>query len=281
MDRQRMSQIGISPQDIYLSLASKNFPAWAGRVEVGDERLSIYPTGQFESEQEFGDLLVSSRGLGDDPLVYLRDVATIRRDYLEPASNLMRFDGRRAIGLGISTKSGGNVVNMGEAIGVRLAELKPQIPLGMNLHVVSNQAESVKVAISGFLINLAEAVAIVILVLLIAMGLRSGLIIGAVLLVTIVGSFIFLGNMETMLERVSLGALIIALGMLVDNAIVVTDGMRMKMNQGIDAARAARDVVGQTAIPLLAATIVAILAFATIGLAPGRSEEHTSELQSR
>ncbi len=141
----------------------------------------------------------------------------------------------------------------------------PQIPLGMELVTISDQAASVVKAIDGFIINLVEAVAIVILVLLFFMGLRSGLIIGFVLVLTIATTFLVMGYFDITLERISLGALIIALGMLVDNAIVVVDGMKVRMQQGLDGLQAAREVVGQNAVPLLGATAVAILAFAAIG----------------
>ena len=154
---------------------------------------------------------------------------------------------------------------MGQAVEKRFYELLPQIPLGMDVAIISNQAESVVKAISGFVINLIEAVVIVIIVLLFFMGLRAGLIIGFILTLTIAATFVVMGYYEITLERISLGALIIALGMLVDNAIVVVDGMKVRMEQGMDGLQAAKEVVGQNAIPLLGATAVAILAFASIG----------------
>ena len=151
-------------------------------------------------------------------------------------------------------------------------------PLGMEMEVIYLQTTAVSRAINGFLVSLAEAVAIVVLVLLVFMGLRSGLIIGGVLLVTILGTFIFMDIWHITLERVSLGALIIALGMLVDNAIVVTDGMRMKMKRGMDALKAAREVVGRVAVPLLAATLIAVAAFAAIGTSPDSTGEYCRTL---
>ncbi len=278
MRREKMAELGISPQDIYNSLASKNLPAPAGNLTLGAEYIAVNPTGEFTSEQEFGDLLISSQQLRSDQLVYLRDVAVIRRGYQEPASTILRYDGQPAIGLAISTVEGGNVVNMGEALGERFRQLEPMAPLGIDMHIISLQSETVKVAINGFLINLVEAILIVVVVLLIFMGLRSGLIIGAVLLITIMGTFIFMSMKEVTLERISLGALIIALGMLVDNAIVVTDGMRMRMKQGEDALSAAKAVVSQTAVPLLGATIVAITAFASIGTSQDATGEYCRSL---
>ncbi len=272
MSRAKMSALGISQQDIYDALSAKNLPIDGGRVRLGTDYLAINPTGEFTSETQFGDLLLSSRG-GEGQLVYLRDVATISRGYDDPPAEILRFDGAQAIGIGISTVSGGNVVTMGEGLKEKLRDLQAQTPVGMELQPISMQSDAVIASINGFVISLLQAVAIVVVVLMIFMGLRSGLIIGAVLLITISGTFIFMGTMGVILERISLGALIIALGMLVDNAIVVTDGMQVRIESGMDRVKAAAEVVGQNAMPLLGATVVAILAFASIGT----SDDSTGE----
>ena len=191
---------------------------------------------------------------------------------------MLRYDGKPAVGLAISTVLGGNVITMGESLDKRFRELEGMRPVGMDLRVISLQSRSVKQAINGFLINLAEAVIIVIVVLLIFMGLRSGLIIGGILMVTIMGTFIVMAMGEITLERISLGALVIALGMLVDNAIVVTDGMKVKMEQGTHALTAARDIVGQVGVPLLGATFVAVAAFAAIGTSQDSTGEYCRSL---
>ena len=276
MRRDKMSQFGISPDDIYAELRAKNLPASAGHVRMGREFIPLNPTGEFKSEQEFGDLLISTSG--ENQTVYLRDVAEIRRGYEEPAATLMRFNGVPSVGIAISAASGVNVVEMGEALEKRFRELESQAPLGMEAHIVSLQSEAVVVAINDFLVSLAQAVGIVVVVLLAFMGLRSGLIIGAVLLVTILGTFIFMDAFDITLQRISLGALVIALGMLVDNAIVVTDGIRVKLDQGRDALSAAKEVVGQTSVPLLGATIVAVTAFASIGTSDDSTGEYTATL---
>jgi multidrug efflux pump subunit AcrB len=280
MRRDKMSELGVSQQDIYNALAAKNLPASAGNVNLGPMYLPVHPTGEYQSEQQFGDLLISTFGPSSDRLVYLRDVANIVRGYQEPPTTICRFDGEPAIGLGISTVQGGNVVTMGESLKKVIAELESQAPLGMKANVIALQTDAVTTAVNGFLVNLAQAVGIVIVVLLIFMGLRSGLIIGTVLFVTITGTFIFMNMWDVTLERISLGALVIALGMLVDNAIVVTDGIRVKMDQGVDAITAARDVVGQTGVPLLGATFIAILAFASIGTSQDSSGEYCRTLFS-
>ncbi|KKL14241.1 hypothetical protein LCGC14_2517690, partial [marine sediment metagenome] len=220
----------------------------------------------------FGEILISG-GSGPSEQIFLKDIARTWRGYVDPQDYLIRYDGKVAIGLGISTVSGGNVVNMGKALKQRVAELKSQLPLGIEAGLVSMQSDAVDIAIKSFIISLLEAVAIVIVVLLIFMGLRSGVLIGFVLLLTISGTFIFLAPMMVALERISLGALIIALGMLVDNAIVVVDGVLVRLQKGEEAKSAAIAVVKQTAIPLLGATVIAILAFAAIGT----SDDSTGE----
>jgi len=271
MKREKMSQLGISQQEIYNALSDKNLVASAGNIEVGQEYLSINPTGEFKSEKEFGDLLIVKQGM--DKLIFLKDVANIRRGYVDPPDQLLRINGKRAVGLGISTVAGGNVVNMGEALEVRIKELMPQIPVGIDFDIIYLQSRNVTLAVKAFMSNLIAAVVIVVIVLLIFMGLQSGLIIGAILFLTICGTFIVMKGQGVILERISLGALIIALGMLVDNAIVIVEGMKVKIEAGEDAVKAAKDVIGQTGTPLLGATAVAIAAFAAIGV----SQDSTGE----
>ena len=270
LERDRMAELGIPSSAIVRELENKNIASEAGRVKVGPDFISIVPTGEIDSVEDFESLLISP---GEARQVFLRDVAKVRRGYVEPPDTLMRYDGKAAIGLGISTVSGGNVVVMGVALKKRMDELLPQIPLGIELGLVSVQSTAVTEAISGFVVSLIEAVAIVVAVLLVFMGLRSGLLIGFILVLTISGTFIFMGPWGIALERISLGALIIALGMLVDNAIVVVDGMLIRIQKGEDPTAAASAVVNQTAVPLAGATIVAILAFAAIGT----SDDSTGE----
>ncbi|MGE0624386.1 MAG: efflux RND transporter permease subunit [Pseudomonadales bacterium] len=271
LDRDRAAQLGVTPAILAQSIRDKNLVADAGRVEIGDRFVAVEPTGTFTTVEAIENMLV--RGEGSSAQFYLRDVATVRRGYVEPPTKILRYDGAPAVGLGISTVSGGNVVRMGDAIRARTQELLPQLPLGLEFGVISLQSDAVTVAISGFVTSLWQAVVIVVVVLLFFMGVRSGLIIGFVLVVTILGTFIFMGPWNIALERISLGALIIALGMLVDNAIVVVDGMLVRIQAGMRAEDAAVEVVGQTALPLLGATAVAIMAFGAIGL----SDDSTGE----
>jgi len=270
-NRERVSQLGLPPGILEDALRSRNVVADGGHVKVGPEYIAIQATGYFQTVEEIENLLLTDARSGRQ--IYLKDIADVRRGYQEPYDNILRYDGSTAIGLGISTVSGGNVVVMGDAVYERVQELLDQLPLGIEFGIISLQSQAVTEAIDGFLISLVEAVVIVVAVLLLFMGLRSGLLIGAILGITIAGTFIFMGPWGVLLERISLGALIIALGMLVDNAIVVVDGMLVRMEGGQEPEEAALEVVGQTSMPLLGATAVAVMAFASIGL----SDDSTGE----
>ncbi len=276
MSRGRLSQLGISPQQVYRTLGQQNTVVDAGNIHVGKEFIRVTPTGTFTSLEQLGNLLIRSNKSGK--LIYLRDVADIRRGYKDPPDQIMTYDGVPAIGIGISTVLGGNAVVMGKSVEKRLAELTSRIPEGMDLGVVSFQADDVHTAISGFMVNLIEALIIVIVILLLFMGWRSAVLIGIALLITIAATFVIMGAWGVNLQRISLGALIIALGMLVDNAIVIVDGTIIGTQQGKTRKQAAIDVVGQNAMPLLGATIVAILAFAAIGASQDSTGEYTRSL---
>ena len=278
ISREKIAQFGISKQVIYDALASKNLVADAGNAEVAGDYIPLEATGEFKTVDDFGGLLVTSGDGGR--LVFLRDVATVRRGYVDPPSHLLRYGGEPAYGLAISTAQGGNVVSMGENVKARIAELELSgaIPFGVELHPISMQSDAVTVAINGFVISLIEAIVIVLAVLFLFMGVRSGFIIGFVLFVTICATFLVMGAQGIILERISLGALIIALGMLVDNAIVVTEGMLIKIQSGEDKMKAAKSVVGQTMVPLLGATVIAVLAFAAIGTSQDNTGEYCRSL---
>jgi multidrug efflux pump subunit AcrB len=276
LNRDRMSQLGIPAQAIARELAQQNVVSDAGSVTVGTDFVTIDPSRMVDSAADIGGILIS--GTSSDAQIFIRDVATVQRGYREPPGKLLRFDGHPAIGIGISTASGGNVVEMGVKLKARMQELVEEIPLGMEFGVIAVQSDAVQIAIQGFVMSLLQAIVIVIVVLLFFMGLRSGLLIGFILFLTICGSFIFMSLQNVTLERISLGALIIALGMLVDNAIVIVDGMLIRFQQGMDRRKAALDVVKQAAWPLLGATIIAVLAFAAIGTSQDSTGEYTRSL---
>ncbi|MGI6253230.1 MAG: efflux RND transporter permease subunit [Aminivibrio sp.] len=275
VDRSRMAQLGIGIGEIFGLLQAQNAVAGAGSAEVGPERIRISPTGYFSSVDSLSSLLL--RG-GDDRSIRLGDLADITRGYIDPPLTAMRYNGKPALGIGISNVEGGNVIRIGEAVHSRIQELETRTPLGMELGLIYYQPDTVADSIRDFVTNLLEALAIVIGILLIFMGFRSGLLIGIILLLTILATFIAMKIMGIDLHSISLGALIIALGMLVDNAIVVADGILVRMQEGMDGPSAAVEVVKQTQAPLLGATIIAAIAFAPIGLSPDSTGEFCRSL---
>ena len=275
IDRSRMAQLGIGTQEIFNLLQAQNIVTGSGSAEVGPELIRISPSGYFSSVDALSSLLL--RG-GDGRSIRLGDLATIKRGYVDPPSKAMRYNGRPALGIGISNVDGGNVIHIGEAVHKRIQELVGLTPVGMELGMIYYQADTVADSIRDFVTNLLEALVIVIGILLIFMGFRSGILIGAVLLLTILVTFIAMRIMSIDLHSISLGALIIALGMLVDNAIVVADGILVGVQKGQDGASAAIDVVNQTQVPLLGATIIAAIAFAPIGLSPDSTGEFCKSL---
>ena len=268
----RLSSLGIPVERLYSLLKTQNAVANAGGLKMSSEYIRFHPTGEFEDVGELADLIISLPG--EKQLVRLGDGAEIRRGYQEIPSNVYLQDGRTAIVVGVSFASGSNVIQVGEAIQQRLQELEYQRPWGLEAAVFYNQPAQVVEALNSFLLSLAQAVAIVVGVLMIFMGLRTGILVGIVLLVTIMGSFIFISMKGLDLQRISLGALVVALGMLVDNAIVVVEGILIGMQRGKSKIQAAEDIVRQTRWPLLGATLIAIIAFAPIGL----SEDATGEI---
>jgi multidrug efflux pump subunit AcrB len=272
----RATQLGVPLDQVYASLRAQNLVAAAGTVRAGSLRLQIQPEESVASLEALKQLVVA--GDSSSGLVRLQDIADIKRDYVDPPTALVRRDGRPAIGLGVSNVLGGNVVEMGDAVKRRLAELDSQRPVGMEVHAISLQSDSVRAAVDGFIENLVAAVAIVVVVLLFFMGIRSGLIIGAVLVLTVAGTLIAMLMDGIAMQRISLGALIIALGMLVDNAIVVTDGILVRLQKGEAVGAAASAVVRATTWPLLGGTVVGILAFSAIGLSPTDMGEYAGSL---
>ena len=257
-------------------LVTQNQVSNAGKVKIGDEYIRINPTGEFESVEELENLLISQAGASER--IYLGDVARVYRGYEEVPDNLIHYGGHQALLLGISFADGVNVVEVGERIQQRMQALEYMRPVGMDTDFIYNQPVEVDKSVHGFILNLAEAVGIVIVVLLLFMGIKSGLLIGLILLLTVLGTFIFMQQMDINLQRISLGALIIALGMLVDNAIVVTEGILIAMKRGLNKREAAAQVVSQNMWPLLGATVIAIIAFAPIGLSSDATGEFAGSL---
>lgn len=276
VSRARLSNLGIPPQRIYELLATQNTVSNAGRVRLGSDAVRFQTTGEFTSVEQLKSLVISNPGAREQ--LYLGDVADIYRQ-LEPIpSHITRFNGEPSLWLGLSFDKDVNVVKVGERVQQKLAELEYATPVGMQLTPIYNQPEEVEKSVNGFLMNLLQAVAIVMIALLLTMGFRSGFLIGLVLLLTVLGTFIFMHLAGINLHRVSLGALIIALGMLVDNAIVVTEGMLVGVQRGKTRLQAAQDVLKQNQWPLLGATAIGIIAFAPIGLSSDATGEFAGAL---
>ncbi|MDF3931146.1 efflux RND transporter permease subunit [Pseudomonas citronellolis] len=276
LSREKMTALGVPLARLADLLNRQNLVSDAGSLRVGSERIRLHPTGEFADVGELERLLVSAPGSAQ--LIRLGDIATVRRGFSDTPSQLWRADGEPALALGIAFAPKVNVVKVGDAVHLRLDQLESERPAGMRITPFYDQAVEVHGAVNGFLLSFVTALAIVIGTLLVFMGLRSGLVIAGVLALNVLGSLLLMYLLGIELQRISLGALIISLCMLVDNAIVVVEGVlvgRLR-GQGID--QAIRHIVRLTALPLLGATVIAVLAFAPIGLSSDSTGEYCRSL---
>ena len=282
----QLSQLGISDKSIIATMQQQNMVVDAGSVDVQQKRVRIAPTGEFNSPEDIADLhinpsLVDSlqtieRGQppqSADELIRIRDIGTVKRGYQDPPPTMMRLDGKPALAISITNVAGANIVDVGRNVDARMAELEEDLPIGLDIHHVHWMSDVVSDSVNGFFINLAQAVAIVLVVLALSMGWRMGSLIGIDLVLTILGTLIVMAIMGIDLQRMSLGALIIALGMMVDNSIVVAEGFVVRREQGMDKIKAAIEAAGSPSMPLLGATVIAVMAFYPIG----GSKESTGE----
>lgn len=276
MSLERLAAVNLDMNTVVGLLNQQSNVQSAGKVMINGQSLTIRPSGNMSSVEELENLIIHGRDTGQ--LIRLKDVADISRGIQEIPSNIINFNGKPAINVGISFSAGVNVVKVGQVLEQELAMLDSIKPAGIELNYLYNQAAEVDKSVQEFVISLAQAVGIVIVVLLFAMGLRSGIIIGAVLLLTVFGTFMLMSYNNIELHRISLGALIIALGMLVDNAIVVVEGILVGLKKGRTKVQAAADIVKQTQWPLLGATVIAITAFAPIGLSQDATGEFMGSL---
>lgn len=269
VSQSQISELGITPEDIAATLQQQNMVVDAGSVDYQSQRFRVAPTGEFTSASQIGDLVITSvsgreraEGERGDELIRVRDIGTVREGYIDPPFQVMRINGLPAIALPISPAAGTNVVNVGLTIDKRVEELQQALPVGIELHRISWQSDLVDESIGGFMKSLMQAVVIVLVILALSMGVRVAIVIGLTGLVfAILGSFIIMSIWGIDLQRVSLGALIIAMGMMVDNAIVVVDGFVVRLKKGVERKQAAIEAASQPSIPLLGATVVAAMAF--------------------
>jgi len=277
ISRQRLAQLRLNEEVIYGKLQERNIAADGGRIRVGEQHIPLDPTGAFASAEEMLELVIGSDQSGRQ--LRLRDIATVVRGDQDPPRRLLRYDGKLAIGLGISSVPGGNVVTMGKALREKLEELKGNQPIGIEIGEINFQPEAVSAAVSEFMFNLGKAVTIVFVVLIFAMGRKTGLIIGLVLFLTIMATFLVMYMKgDLLMERISLGALIIALCMLTDNAIIVIEGIKVGIESGRNKLEVVREVVAENMWPLFGATAIGVIAFAAIGLSQDSTGEYTNSL---
>ena len=259
----------VPPTAIQGALVNADTVVDAGSIQSAQGRTLIQgPTGN-DTVQEIAGLTV---GVGGEVL-NLFDFSTVTRGREQNPDLIIRHNGVEAFTLGVSGQASENIVDVGHRIDARLAELAPEIPLGVELLPIYQEHVVVQEASDSFLINLAMSVGIVVIVLALFMGPRAAIVVGSTLLLTVVGTLLFMGIFSIEMERISLGALIIAMGMLVDNAIVVAEGMQISMRRGKSSRDAADEAAGKTQIPLLGATVIGIMAFAGIGLSPDATGE--------
>ncbi|MDO4582723.1 MAG: efflux RND transporter permease subunit [Planctomycetia bacterium] len=273
----RMAELGIPMESILGLLQSQNLVESSGKVKISDQYIRITPDGDFTSVSDIGELLITGQ---NGSTIRLGDIAEIKRGYVEPPSQIMTLNGKPAIGFGISTVAGGNAVEMEKSVRQRMEYLQESgfFPANVELSTISNQGQTVTQSLQAFMVNLVESVLIVIALLMIFMGWQSGLLIGAILLLTIYSTFIYMWCCGITMQLISLGSLILALGMLVDNAIVIAEGIIIGVQRGKSREEAAIETVSQTQWPLLGATVIAVLAFAAIGFAPGNVGEFCRSL---
>ena len=276
MQQDKMANLGVHPMEVLSTLNNQNQTVYPGYFDSGDKRLRVAINDSYHSVEDIQNLIIQGHE-GDQ--LRLRDIASVTRGYEEPVRNEMRYDRQRALGLAVSMETGGNIVDLGKEVDERLDQLQQsRIPAGVEFHKVFYQPEKVKEAINVFMVNLVESVVIVILILMLTMGFRSGVIIGVGLVIIVLGSFVVLYLFDGTLQRVSLASLIVAMGMLVDNAIVIVDGILVDLKQGVPRPAALTNIGKKTAMPLLGATLIAILAFFPIFLSPDTTGEYVRDL---
>ena len=262
--QEKLASLGISMSSIASVFQTESDIANAGSMRLGERRIRLVLPAGDDSEETIKGLKFGVPGTTEQ--LHIGDIARVYRVESESPSQVVRHNGHEAFTLAIAGRSDRNIVDIGHAVEAHLDELRSHLPLGVDILPIYEQHIVVDTAISDFLVNLAASVAIVVAVLLLVMGWRVGVVVGGTLLLTVLGTVLTMWIFEIQMERISLGALIIAMGMLVDNAIVIAESMLLSMHKGQDSVSAAEDAAQQTQYPLLAATVIGILAFAGIGL---------------
>jgi multidrug efflux pump subunit AcrB len=272
---EKLAGLSINPMMIALAIQNQTAVVNPGAIVSGIDRVRVGVGEKIVSVDEIKNLLIQVPGGGS---FRLGDIATVSRSYMEPKSSALYYNGKEGLTLGLSNESGINVVKLGERLDEKLAEIQRELPVGIQVNQVYYQPDRVDAAVKNFMWNLVVSVVIVIVVLLFAMGLRSGLLIASGLVFTILGTLIVMMSIGLPLHRITLAAIILAMGMLVDNAIVVADGILVDLKGGMDRSKAFVNTAKKTAMPLLGATAVAILAFLPLRMSPNEAGEFLSSL---
>lgn len=283
--QKKFSQLGIPFDSIVSQLSAQNAVESNGVLVTPTDNLQVRVSGALRSPKDLEDLQLRANGVN----FRLGDFATVRREYIDPPSTKMRFNGKDVIGLGISMEKGGDVIALGKNLDRLSSEIKGKLPVGIELERVSNQPKIVSESVGEFLRTLAEAVLIVLAVSFVALGLhtrplridvRPGLVVALTIPLVLAVTFLFMRIFDIDLHKISLGALIIALGLLVDDAIIAVEMMVRKMEEGLSRFDAATFAYTSTAIPMLTGTLITAAGFLPIGLAKSAAGEYTFSMFS-
>ncbi|PTQ68501.1 efflux RND transporter permease subunit [Pseudomonas sp. GV071] len=270
----KLAALGIDQAQVMQSLQAQNSVTPSGVIEAGPERISVRTSGEFRSQED-----LQAVNLRINQQFYrLADLATIEHRYQDPPESLFRFNGQPAIGLAVAMRDGGNIQTFGQQLHQRMEEITAELPVGVGVHQVSNQAEVVNKAVGGFTSALFEAVVIVLIVSFISLGVRAGLVVACSIPLVLAMVFVFMEYSGITMQRISLGALIIALGLLVDDAMITVEMMVTRLEAGDSRAEAATFAYTSTAFPMLTGTLVTVAGFVPIGLNASSAGEYTFTL---
>ncbi|MDH1302772.1 MULTISPECIES: efflux RND transporter permease subunit [Achromobacter] len=270
----QLTRLGVSAQQIAQAINSQNAVTSAGTLTTADDRVFVRPSGQYANSRVLADTLIRVNGKS----IRLGDIATIRRGYQDPAVEQMRLGGSSVLGIGITMQPGRDVVHLGKALSAKFEELQAQLPAGLTLKEVSSMPKAVSHSVDDFLRSVAEAVAIVLAVSLVSLGLRTGMVVVISIPVVLAVTALFMDMFGIGLHKVSLGTLVLALGLLVDDAIIAVEMMAVKLEQGWSRARAAAFAYTSTAFPMLTGTLVTVAGFLPIALAKSSTGEYTRSI---
>jgi len=270
----RLSQLGISPPQIAQAIGAQNAVAAAGVITTADDRIFVRPTGQLDSADALGDTLLRI----NNQTFRLGDIATIRRGYDDPPGPQMRFMAQPVLGIGVSMQPGGDVIKLGKLLEHATRGLQQRLPAGLTLAEVTSMPRAVSHEVDDFLESVAEAVAIVLLVSLLSLGVRTGMVVVISIPFVLAATALFMQVLGIGLDKVSLGTLILGLGLLVDDAIIAVEMMSVKLEQGWSRVRAAAFAYTSTAFPMLTGTLVTVSGFLPIALARSSTGEYTRSI---